>query len=44
MRVAISIDGAYLEKVLRNEFGFAQVDFAKLSELMARGREILRTI
>ncbi len=43
MRVAILIDGAYLEKVLKNEFNLPKIDFDKLSHGMARGKEILRT-
>jgi uncharacterized LabA/DUF88 family protein len=43
MRIAIFIDGAYLEKVLKNEFDLVGIDFVKLSQVMARGKEILRT-
>lgn len=42
-RTAIFIDGAYLEYVLRNEFGSARIDFHKLSNAMAEGTDILRT-
>ncbi len=38
MRVAILIDGAYLEKVLKNEFNLPKIDFGKLSQRMAGGR------
>ena len=43
LRVAIFIDGAYLEKVNKNEFGLSPIDFGKLSQVMANGKEILRT-
>ena len=43
MRVAIFIDGVYLEKVLKNEFNQPKIDFGKLSQAMAGGKEILRT-
>jgi uncharacterized LabA/DUF88 family protein len=43
MRAAIFIDGAYLEKIVKLEFNLVQIDFAILSEVMAGGREILRT-
>lgn len=42
-RVAIFIDGAYLEFVLREEFGMPRIDFEKLSTAMASGESILRT-
>lgn len=43
MKVAIFIDGGYLEKLLKNEFGQVPIDFNKLSTALARGKEILRT-
>ena len=43
MRVAIFIDGGYLEKVIKNEFGGLPVDFAKLVEVLVGGRELLRS-
>jgi uncharacterized LabA/DUF88 family protein len=43
MRVAIFIDGGYLEKVIKNEFGGLPIDFAKLVEVLAGGRELLRS-
>lgn len=42
-RVAIFIDGGYLDFVLREEFGLARIDYAKLSEEIAQGIDILRT-
>ena len=42
-RVAIFIDGAYLDNVLRNEFPNVQIDHQKLSESMAGESHILRT-
>ena len=42
-RVAIFIDGAYLQSVLTDEFNRVQIDFAKLSAGMAEDAEILRT-
>ena len=42
-RVAIFIDGAYLQNVLRDEFGSAQIDFRLLSEILAGDSDILRT-
>ena len=43
MKVSIFIDGGYLEKILKNEFGQIPIDFDKLSSALARGKEILRT-
>lgn len=42
-RVAIFIDGAYLDYTLRDDFGSASIDYGKLSQALAGGREILRT-
>lgn len=42
-RIAIFIDAAYLQKVMRNEFSSPRLDYAKFSEKIAGGREILRT-
>ena len=42
-RVAIFIDGAYLEYVLRDEFDFAKISFQYLSKRLAGDSEILRT-
>jgi uncharacterized LabA/DUF88 family protein len=42
-RIAIFIDGAYLQYTMRDEFGGAKIDFAKLALKMAGGREILRS-
>jgi uncharacterized LabA/DUF88 family protein len=43
MRIAIFIDGGYLEKILKNEFGEVPIDFNKFVEVMIGGRELLRT-
>jgi uncharacterized LabA/DUF88 family protein len=43
MRAAIFIDGAYFEKVIKNEFGEITIDFKKLVEVLTDGRELLRT-
>ena len=42
-RVAIFIDGAYLDSVLRDEFGNARVGYQSLSEKLAGDSDILRT-
>ena len=42
-RVAIFIDGAYLQHVLRDEFASAQIDFQALSDTLAGGSDILRS-
>ena len=42
-RTAIFIDGAYLQKVLDEEFDQARLDFAKLALVIAGETEILRT-
>ena len=42
-RVAMFIDGAYLEHVLREEFGKPPIDFQALSETLAGGSDILRS-
>lgn len=42
MKIAIFIDGGYLNKVLENEFK-ARIDFSKLPHAVSRGKEILRT-
>jgi len=42
MRIAIFIDGGYLEKTLKNEFGEAIIDFRKLIEILANGKDLLR--
>ncbi len=42
-RIAIFIDGAYLDAVLRTEHNGLRVDFAKLALKLANGVEILRT-
>ena len=43
MRVAIFIDGAYLEKINKQDFSLTPIDFNKLAIVMAEGHEILRT-
>jgi len=42
-RCAIFIDGAYVEKILKNEFDEIRIDFEKLSQEMAKGVPVLRT-
>ena len=42
-RVAIFIDGAYLEFVLRDEFHEARIDHQALSKHLAGDSDILRT-
>ena len=42
-RIAIFIDAAYLQFMLRDEFNCARIDFQKLVTRIAAGREILRS-
>jgi uncharacterized LabA/DUF88 family protein len=42
-RVAIFIDGGYLDYVLREEFGNARIDYEKFAAWMAGASELLRT-
>jgi uncharacterized LabA/DUF88 family protein len=42
-RIALFLDGAYFQKLLRAEFSSAQIDFHRLALAMAGGREMLRT-
>ena len=42
-RIAIFIDGAYLQYTLRGEFGSPKICFQQLVNRMAGGREILRS-
>ncbi len=42
-RIAIFIDGAYLQRVLKDEFNEARIDFEALSSTIASGQEVLRT-
>lgn len=42
-RIAIFIDGAYLDATLKTEHGGMRVDFAKLARKLAGNTEILRT-
>ena len=42
-RVALFIDGAYLDYVLRAEFKGARIDYRALSEQLADDSDILRT-
>ncbi len=42
-RVAIFVDGAYLDYILKEEFGGVRVDFGALSSRMAGSSEIVRT-
>ncbi len=43
MKLAIFIDGAYLDKVLKNEFNETRVDYKKIPIELCAGKEILRT-
>ncbi len=43
LRTAIFIDGAYLEAVIREEFGVARINHHKLSLELGGGSDILRT-
>lgn len=42
-RIAIFIDGAYLDATLRDECGGIKIDYAKLARKLAGGVDILRT-
>jgi uncharacterized LabA/DUF88 family protein len=42
-RIAIFIDAAYLQFTLRQEFGSPKIDFQKLVDRIAGGREVLRS-
>lgn len=42
-RVAIFIDGGYLDYVLRDEFGSARIDYEAFARELSGGMEILRT-
>lgn len=42
MKIAIFIDGGYIDKVLQNEFQ-VRIDYAKLPEVVSHGKELLRT-
>jgi len=42
-RVAVFIDGAYLDYVLRDEFAKARIDYGGLSERLAGAVDLLRT-
>ncbi len=42
-RIAIFIDGGYLDKILQLEFNKARIDYEALSNWMANGIDILRT-
>lgn len=41
-RIAVFIDGAYLEHLLKEEFGAPRIDFALLVKHASRHRELLR--
>jgi len=41
-RVAVFVDGGYLDKVLEYDFGKAPIDYAKLAVELAAGQELLR--
>lgn len=42
-RIALFIDGAYIQRVLMDEFNGARIDYGKLAERMAGEEEILRS-
>ncbi|MDA1000973.1 MAG: NYN domain-containing protein [bacterium] len=42
-RSAVFIDGAYMEFLIREEFSEMRVDFARLSQKLVEGHELLRT-
>jgi uncharacterized LabA/DUF88 family protein len=42
-RIAVYIDGAYVQHTLRDEFASATIHFGLLAQKVAGGREILRT-
>ena len=42
-RVAIFIDGAYLDHVMKDEFGGMRLDYAALSKRLAGDSDILRS-
>ena len=42
-RIAIYIDGAYLDHILRDDFNLVKIDYSKLSQAVAGNIEILRT-
>ncbi|MGD0620926.1 MAG: NYN domain-containing protein [Thermacetogeniaceae bacterium] len=42
-RIAMFIDGGYLDKLLQLQFNRARIDYEALSQWMARGNDILRT-
>lgn len=42
-RVAIFIDGGYLDKVLATEYGMARLDYAEFARALAGADDILRT-
>jgi len=42
-RIAIFIDGGYLDHVLKEEFGSRRISYSRFSTVIAGGKEILRT-
>ncbi|MDA8211098.1 MAG: hypothetical protein M0021_04375 [Clostridia bacterium] len=42
-KVGIFIDGAYLDKILQDEFGSPRIDYEKLAGWMSQGIPIFRT-
>ncbi|MEN6459784.1 MAG: NYN domain-containing protein [Syntrophomonas sp.] len=42
-KVAMFIDGAYLDKILQNEFSYARIDYEKFSSWMSQNIQVLRT-
>lgn len=43
MKVAIFLDGGYVDKVLKNDFTGTNIDYGKLSKEISQNKEILRT-
>lgn len=43
LQVASFIDGGYLDAVIKDEFGNVPIDYAKLADYMADGKNVLRT-
>ena len=43
MKVAIFIDGGYIEKIMQQEYPSLKIDYSKLSNVLSRNKEILRS-
>ena len=42
-RIAVFLDGGYVDYVMRDEFAFAKIDYKKLADKMSAGHDLLRT-